>query len=361
VSGAPGQRIREGLAVAVIGLVKEIKDGEQRVALTPAAVGTLVGAGHRVLVEHAAGAGAGFADADYVAAGAVLTGCAQAWEAELVVKVKEPQAVEFPRFRRDLTLFAFLHLAAEPDLSEALCASGMRAYAFEDLRDGATLPILAPMSQVAGRVAGIVGPNLLSAAHGGRGVLAGGVEGAEPASAVVVGVGVAGRAAAATLTALGMQVTGIDTDAARLAELVQRGIVANGYGAGSAAAYTAVVAADLLVGAALVPGRRAPLVVTADQVRRMRSGSVIVDIAIDQGGCVETSRVTSLSEPTYVEHGVTHYCVPNMPGQFPVTATQALSAAALKPLLVLAGSTGGAAPEKLSSALAVEDGRLAPR
>jgi alanine dehydrogenase len=347
--------------VASVGLVREVKDGERRVALTPAAVRALVGAGHRVLVEHDAGAGAGFADAAYAATGAVLAGCDQVWAADLVVKVKEPQAGEFPQFRRDLTLFAFLHLASEPRLSEALCAAGVRAYAFEDLRHGATLPILAPMSQVAGRVAGIVGPNLLSAAHGGSGVLAGGVEGAEPARAVVVGVGVAGLAAASSLTALGMRVTGVDTDSARLAELVQRGVIADAHEAGSGGAHEAVVAADLLIGAALVPGRRAPIVVTSDQVRRMRNGSVIVDIAIDQGGCVATSRVTSLSEPTFVEHGVTHYCVPNMPGQFPVTSTQALSAALLGPLLRLAASLAGAGPAELSSALVVEGGRLVSR
>jgi alanine dehydrogenase len=343
-----------------IGVLRECKDGERRVALTPEAVGVLVAAGHAVVVESGAGLGAGFSDGDYRAAGAVLAGTDRVWSAQLVVKVKEPQPTEFAHFREGLTLFAFLHLAAEPELAAALCASGVRAYAFEDLHRDGTLPILAPMSQVAGRTAGIVGPGLLSTASGGRGVLAGGVTGADPADAVIVGVGVAGQAAADSLRALGMRVTGIDTDARKLAALVSAGRLAAGHLPGTAEADRAIVAADLLVGAALVPGRRAPQVVSRDQVARMRPGSVVVDIAIDQGGCVETARPTSHSAPTYLESGVLHYCVPNMPGQFPVTATQALSAAVLPPLLALAGAVGGGTETDLWGALAVADGQMKP-
>jgi alanine dehydrogenase len=347
--------------MVTIGVPGERKDGERRVALTPDAVRTLTAAGHRVVVEEGAGAGAGFDDGLYRAAGASLADADRVWAAQLVVKVKEPQPEEFVHFRTGLTLFAFLHLAAEPALAEALCAAGVRAYAFEDLRAGGVLTILAPMSQVAGRTAGIVGPGLLSAAAGGSGVLAGGVVGAEPAAAVVVGVGVAGQAAAESLTALGMRVTGVDTDPQRLAALVAAGTLVDGCAPGTVEADRAIVSADLLVGAALVPGRRAPQVVSREQVSRMRPGSVVVDIAIDQGGCVATARPTSHSDPTYLEEGVVHYCVPNMPGQFPLTATQALSAAVLGPLLELAGELEQGRVPELWGALAVTDGQVRRR
>ena len=347
--------------MVTVGVPRERKDGERRVALTPAAVSPLVASGSRVLVERSAGEGAGIKDEEYLAAGAQLAGRDEVWACDLVVKVKEPQPGEFRHFRSGLTLFCFLHLAAEPDLADALRASGVRAYAFEDLRAGAVLPILAPMSQVAGRTAAIVGANLLSTASGGSGILAGGVDGAEPARAVVVGVGVAGKAAAASLAALGMQVVGVDTDAAKLERLTASGVLSTGHLPGTFGADAAITTADLVVGAALVPGRRAPQVVSRSQVARMRPGSVIVDIAIDQGGCVETARPTSLTSPTYIEHGVIHYCVPNMPGQFPITATQALSAAVSGPLSELVSDLEAGRTGDLRGALAVSEGNVHPR
>lgn len=347
--------------MATIGVPRERKDGERRIALTPGAVAQLIAAGHRVLVEHGAGSGAGMSDEQYLAAGAQLAERDEVWRSLLVVKVKEPQPDEFQFFRPELTLFAFLHLAAQAQLTQALCESGARAYAFEDLRQGQTLPLLAPMSQVAGRTAGIIGASLLSTAAGGRGVLAGHIDGAQAAQALIVGVGVAGQAAAASLAALGMQVTGVDTNKDRLGQLVSAGVLAAGYLPGTSQADAAVVAADVLVGAALVPGRRAPQVVSSLQVEQMQPGSVIVDIAIDQGGCVETSRATSLSQPTYRRFGVVHYCVPNMPGQFPVTATQALSAALAPHVDSLAAQLDEGAPADLLGALAVSAGTLHPR
>lgn len=233
--------------MTVIGVPREVKDGELRVALTPSVVRTLVDAGHRVRVEQGAGVGAGCSDSDFYAAGAALSDVEEVWSSTLVVKVKEPQPGEFRLLRPDLTLFAFLHLAAKPKLAAALCSSGARAYAFEDLRVDGKLPILAPMSQVAGRIAGLVGPNLLSTAAGGRGVLAGGVDGAPAARAVVVGVGVAGEAAAASLRALGMRVAGIDPDERKLSRLIAIGLLASGALPGSAEAAAEVDAADLAV------------------------------------------------------------------------------------------------------------------
>lgn len=347
--------------MAHVGLVQETKNGERRVALTPSAVGQLVRNGHQVTVEASAGTGAGFTDTDYVASGAVIGDRDSTWGAQLVVKVKEPQAEEFARLGADTTLFAFLHLAAEPALSAALVAAGTRAYAFEDLKVDGRFSLLHPMSQIAGRLAGIIGAQLLTTAAGGRGVLAGGIDGAPAAQAVVVGVGAAGDAAARNLRGVGMQVTGIDLDADRLAALVDEGVLHRGLVAGSAEADAAIVAADVLIGAALRPGHRAPVVVSRQQVAAMQDGSAIIDIAIDQGGCIETSRATSLSEPTYVEVGVTHYCVPNMPGQVPVTASQALSSALVEPTLQLAAELDAGAPSDLHGSLAVVDGTVLPR
>lgn len=314
--------------MTTVGLVKETKDRERRVALTPAAVHGLVARGHEVRVEAGAGGGSGFTDDDFAAAGARIVGAAaDAWGSDVVVKVKEPQVAEYGHFRSDLTLFAYLHLAAEPGLTAALLASGMRAYAFETLTERGGLPLLAPMSEIAGRASAIVGATLLSAANGGSGTLMGGAAGVPPAKALVIGLGVAGTMAARGLRGMDAHVTGVDVDLQRLYDHHLAGHVDATQSSEAALVAEHVRAADLVVGAALVPGARAPVVVTEEMVASMRPGSVVVDIAIDQGGCVATSRPTSLSEPTYLEHGVVHYCVTNMPGQFPRTASAALSAA----------------------------------
>lgn len=344
-----------------IGVPKEMKDGERRVALTGPAAARLVSQGFRVLVERGGGVGSGIEDAEFSRAGVVLCDVEEVWACDLVVKVKEPQPAEFRFFRPDLNLFAFLHLAAEPDLAAALCAAGVRAFAFEDVTAAARRPLLAPMSQVAGRVAGVVGPYLLSTAAGGRGVLAGAVDGARPARATIVGAGVAGTAAAASLSALGVEVFALDVNEGSLQRLSGAGFLAGSAAPGSFLADEYIVSSDILVGAALVPGRRAPVVVSAGQVERMRPGSVVVDIAIDQGGCVATSRPTSLADPTFTEYGVVHYCVPNMPGQFPATSTQALSTALVTYVGELAAALESGDPGDFYGAAAVSSGRILPR
>jgi alanine dehydrogenase len=325
-----------GAEPRTVGLPTEVKDNERRVALTPSAVHQAVERGHRVLVGAGAGVGAGFSDHDYKEAGAELVGDeAEVWAADVVVKVKEPQPEEYGHFRSDLTLFTFLHLAAEPELTRALVDSGVRAYAYETLTDRGGLPLLAPMSEIAGRAAAIIGAERLSAAYGGSGTLMGGAAGVPPAKTVVIGLGVAGTVAARGARGLDAHVTGVDVDLQRLYEHHLDGTVDATQVSEPALVAEHVRAADLVVGAALVPGARAPTVVTEEMVASMRPGSVVVDLAIDQGGCIETARPTTLSEPTYVEHGVVHYCVTNVPGQFPRTASAALSAAVAPRLLRL--------------------------
>ena len=343
------------MSSVTIGLPTEVKQGERRVALTPSAVALTIQRGHRVLVQVGAGNGAGFADELYEEAGAKLVDDpSEVWGADVVVKVKEPQPSEQAQFRDDLTLFAYLHLAAEPELTDALVASGMRAYAFETLTDEHGLPLLAPMSEIAGRAAAIVGAAQLSAANGGSGTLAGGAAGVPPAKAVVIGLGVAGTMAARGLRGLDAHVTGVDIDLQRLFEHHLDGTVDATQVSEPQLVGHHVRDADIIVGAALVPGARAPVVVSEEQVASMRPGSVIVDLAIDQGGCIATARPTSLGEPTYVEHGVVHYCVTNVPGQFPRTASAALSAAVAPKLLKLAEdvAAGRAATEDESPTLA---------
>jgi alanine dehydrogenase len=348
-----------------VGVPTEVKDHEERVVLTPSAVATLVARGHRVLVQQGAGAGAGFEDDAYRTAGAELVAdAAEVWAADLVVKVKEPQASEYAHFRDDLTLFAYLHLAAEPELSAALVRSGVHAYAFETLTEGRSLPLLAPMSEIAGRAAAIVGAAQLSAASGGSGTLLGGAAGVPPARVVVIGLGVAGTMAARGARGLDAHVAGVDVDLQRLFDLRMTGMLDATQVSEPHAVGELVAEADLVIGAALVPGARAPQVVSSAQVAAMRAGSVIVDLAIDQGGCIETARPTTLSSPTYVEHGVVHYCVTNVPGQFPRTASAALSAAVAPRLLALAddvaaGHAGGPAESaRLAGAVNVAGGRL---
>ena len=348
------------MSATTIGLPAEVKDGERRVALDPIAVTDVVRSGFPVRVQAGGGIGAGFEDADYKESGAdIVPDAADAWAADLVVKVKEPQPSEFRFFRRDLVLFTFLHLAAEPELTRALLASGVRAYAYETLGRGRHLPLLAPMSEIAGRVAPIVGAYHLSTREGGAGTLLGGAAGVPPAKVVVIGLGHVGTMAARGAQGLDAYVMGVDVDLDRLRAAVMEGTIDGSLASSEAAVGAAVADADLVVGGALVPGARAPVVVTREHVASMRPGSVIVDLAIDQGGCVETARPTTLSDPVYEIDGVIHYCVTNVPGQYPRTASRALSAAVAPRLRRLARDPHGAQDDpELAAALNVADGRI---
>jgi alanine dehydrogenase len=312
----------------IIGVPKEIKTREYRVGMTPAGVRMLVSHGHRVLVETGAGDGSGIADADYAAQGATIVAtAAEAWDAAMVVKVKEPLSTEHRYFRSGLVLYTYLHLAAEPVLTRALAASGVSSVAYETIeaRDG-SLPLLKPMSEVAGRMAVQVGATCLEKERGGKGVLLGGVPGTRRGRVVILGGGIVGRNAATIAVGMGAQVTVLDVRAEAMASLEDL------FGGAIETLYSnptnvedAVVRADLVVGAVLVTGAAAPKLVTEKIVGRMAAGSVIVDVAVDQGGCIETCRPTDHDRPTYEVHGVVHYCVPNMPGAVPQTSTWALT------------------------------------
>jgi alanine dehydrogenase len=323
-----------------VGVPREIKNREYRVALTPAGVTELVRAGHEVLVEHGAGEGSSIPDADYVSAGGRIAPTADdVWaDADLVLKVKEPIAEEYGRLRADQTLFTYLHLAASKECTDALVTSGTTAIAYETVQkaDG-TLPLLAPMSEVAGRMAPQVGATALERAHGGRGVLLGGVSGVYAAKVVVIGAGVSGMNAAAI--ALGMQAEVIvldrDVDKLRAADRIYQGhmqtVTSNSY-----EVERAVLDADLVIGAVLVPGAKAPTLISNDLVARMKPGSVLVDIAVDQGGCFEDTRPTTHDEPTFRVHESVFYCVANMPGAVPNTSTHALTNVTLPYVMALA-------------------------
>jgi alanine dehydrogenase len=323
-----------------IGVPKEIKIQEYRVGLTPAGVRELTQHGHHVIVEHAAGLGIGHADDAYRAAGASIAATApEIFEsADLIVKVKEPQPFEIALLRSGQVIFTYLHLAADRAQTEGLLRSRATCIAYETVTDKfGALPLLAPMSEVAGRMAVQVGAHCLEREQGGIGILLGGVPGVPPAKVVVLGGGVAGTNAARMASGLEASVTIIDRSIPRLKELdLQFGARATTLFATTEAIERSVLAADLVIGAVLVPGATAPKLVTREMVRRMRPGSVLVDIAIDQGGCFETSRPTSHSEPTYVDEGVVHYCVTNMPGAVPRTSTYALTNATLPFVLALA-------------------------
>lgn len=322
-----------------IGLPKEIKDQEFRVGLTPASVQALTQRGHQVIVEEHAGRGAGFSNADYVAAGATLVSdAAIAWSQDMVVKVKEPQPSEYGYFRDDLLLFTYLHLAAEPSLTKALMTSGISAIAYETVMtaDG-KLPLLTPMSIIAGRLAVQFGARYLEKQQGGRGVLLGGVPGVQPGRVVILGGGIVGTEAARIAVGMGAQVQILDISIDRLSYLETLfGSRVELLYSTSAQIEQVVPAADLLIGAVLVPGRKAPTLVNKALVAQMRPGSVIIDVAVDQGGCIETLQPTSHTQPTYVESGVVHFGVPNMPGAAPWTATQALNNSTLPYVLKLA-------------------------
>jgi alanine dehydrogenase len=348
-----------------IGVPKEIKVHEYRVGLVPAAVRELVAAGHEVLVERAAGSGVGFDDAAYEAVGARIAADARAVfaAADLVVKVKEPQLVECAMLRPGQVLFTYLHLAADRPQAEALMRSGAHAIAYETVtaRDG-SLPLLTPMSEVAGRMSVQVGATLLHKSAGGRGMLLGGVPGVAPAKVVILGGGVSGTAAADIACGMRADVTVIDKSLPRLRELdgLFGGRLKTVFST-AASIETAVASADLLIGAVLVPGAAAPRLVTRAMIKAMRPGAVVVDIAIDQGGCIETSRPTTHADPTYVEEGVVHYCVTNMPGAVAQTSTLALNNATLPYVRALANDGFETACGKdpgLAAGLNVSQGRI---
>jgi alanine dehydrogenase len=324
-----------------VGVPKEIKILEYRVGMVPAGVRELVHDGHEVIVETNAGAGIGMTDADYEAAGAKVVSTAKEVfaEAELIVKVKEPQLEECSMLRPEQVLFTYLHLAADPAQAEALVKSGATAIAYETVtgKDG-SLPLLTPMSEVAGRLSIQAGAYALQKANGGSGVLLGGVPGVAPGKVLVVGGGVAGTNAAEMAVGLGAQVTILDRSVPRLREIsdIYGGRVRTEYST-KHAMDTLITDADLVVGAVLIAGAAAPKLVSAEHVRQMKAGSVLVDISIDQGGCFETSRPTTHAEPTYVVDDVVHYCVTNMPGAVPRTSTFALTNVTLPFVKDLAG------------------------
>jgi alanine dehydrogenase len=321
-----------------IGVPKEIKDQEFRVGLTPASVRLLSEQGHQVWVEKGAGNGSGFTDGDYQAVGAKIVSREQAWNQELVVKVKEPLASEYQYIRPEQILFTYLHLAAARPLTEHLLSTGVTAIAYEtvQLADG-TLPLLTPMSIIAGRLSVQFGARYLEKQQGGRGVLLGGVPGVRPGKVVILGGGVVGTEAAKMAVGMGAAVQIIDINVDRLAylETLFSSRVELLYSNSDQIEHL-VPEADLLIGAVLVTGTKAPILVSREFVSKMRAGSVIIDVAVDQGGCVETLRPTSHSNPTYIEEGVIHFGVPNMPGAVPWTATQALNNSTLPYIVKLA-------------------------
>ncbi|MBI1273488.1 MAG: alanine dehydrogenase [Alphaproteobacteria bacterium] len=325
----------------LVGVPKEIKVHEYRVGLTPASARELVQAGHKVMVEAGAGASIGFEDSHYKTAGAVIAPDAKKIfaEADMIVKVKEPQLPECAMLREGQLLFTYLHLAPDPDQTKALLRSGCVGVAYETVTDKAgRLPLLTPMSEVAGRMAVQAGAHYLEKVQGGRGVLLGGVPGVLPARVVVLGGGVVGTNAVTIAVGMGARVKVIDRSLPRLAELdAMFGPRIQTVYATSESIETHVLAADLVIGAVLIPGDAAPKLVTRDMVRRMQRGSVIVDVAIDQGGCVETARPTTHADPVYTVDGVIHYCVANMPGGVARTSTFALNNATLPYTLALAG------------------------
>jgi alanine dehydrogenase len=311
-----------------VGVVKEIKPDEYRIALTPAGARELVRRGHEVVVEAGAGAGSAFADREYEAVGARIAPVDEVWEtAELVLKVKEPVPQEYERLRDGLVLFTYLHLAADEPLTHALVESGTTAIAYETVEtEDRQLPLLAPMSEVAGRLAAQAGAYFLEKPLGGRGLLLGGVAGVPPGRVVIIGGGMVGYNAAVIALGLGAHVRILDRSVPRLRYLeeILSGRVELVMSSSLEIEYS-VLQADVVIGAVLIPGARAPKLVTREMIAEMKEGAVVCDVSIDQGGCFETSRPTTHSDPVYVVDGVTHYCVANMPGAVPITSTFALT------------------------------------
>ena len=337
-------------AIRTLGVPKETKTLEGRVAITPDGVRELTQRGVSVLVETSAGAAASLTDSDYAAAGArIVPGAADAWAAELVVKVKEPSRDELSYLRPDLTLFTYLHLAAYPHVAEALQKNKTTALAYETVQTAnGALPLLAPMSEIAGRLATQAAAHWLQRPYGGRGVLMGGAPGVRPARVVVIGAGNVGWNAAWIAAGMQADVVLMDRNIDRLRQLEQIAVGrVTTLTANRGAIERSVADADVVVGAVLVPGGRAPIVVDEDMVRGMKSGAVVVDVAVDQGGCIATTRETTHSDPVYEKHGVVHYAVGNMPGAVPYTSTYALTNATLPYVVQVAtlGARGGAAAD----------------
>ena len=352
-----------------IGVPREIKDGERRVGLAPDGARRLVGAGHRVLVERSAGAAVGFDDASYARCGAEVVDVRDVWRCELIVKVKELQPPEYEWLVRGTTIFGYAQLARDPSLVNAVLRAGVRVIAYELVRDASgALPLLAPMSRIAGRLAPLIGAQSLLTDRGGSGVLVTGVDRVSGANVVVIGAGTAGTEAARIAARLGCRVTVLSRGAARvhaLAEALARSgtpIIAHTMDAIRAHGFAAAIAdADLVIGAVLDPGKLSPRLITRAHLRSMRAGSAFVDIGIDQGGIAETSRMTKLSSPTYVEERIVHYAVPNMPSLVARTATEALTSATLPYVERLARGVSQALAEDpgLAQAVMVADGAIA--
>jgi alanine dehydrogenase len=322
-----------------IGIPKEVKDHEYRVGMIPAAAHALSGAGHEVLVQEGAGTGSGIPDKAYVDAGGRLVPSAEAaYDAEMVVKVKEPVASEYGRLREGQALFTYLHLAPLPELTDVLLAKRITGIAYETITDErGRLPLLTPMSEVAGRMSAVVGASYLQKGHGGRGTLLAGVPGVPPGDVVIIGGGIVGINAAKMALGLGARVTILEANLDRMRYLddVFHGTLTT-LASNHHNMMAALRRADLLIGAVLIPGRAAPKLVTRAMLREMKEGAVVVDVAVDQGGCFETTRPTTHSNPVYVEEGVVHYCVANMPGAVPRTSTFALANATTPYALALA-------------------------
>ncbi|HEY2326765.1 MAG TPA: alanine dehydrogenase [Gaiellaceae bacterium] len=346
-----------------IGVAKEIKSDEYRVALTPAGALELINHGHDVSIEAGAGVGSAFPDDAYARVGATIVSVDEIWgNSELVLKVKEPIASEYPRLREGLILFTYLHIAADAPLTRALMDSGITAVAYETVEVGRSLPLLAPMSEVAGRLAPQAGAHFLEKPKGGRGLLLGGVAGVAPGRVVVVGGGVVGYNSAIIALGLGAQVTILERsiDRMRYLEEILSGRVSL-LMSSSLQVAASVEEADLVIGAVLIPGALAPKLVTREMISGMKEGAVVVDVAIDQGGCFETSHATTHADPVYVVDGVTHYCVANMPGAVPITSTKALTNATLPYVESIANEGLSAAVGRdpaLAKGVNVIDGKL---
>lgn len=350
----------------IVGVPKEIKNNENRVGITPAGVEALVNAGHKVVIEKNAGVGSGISDEQYVAAGAeMLPEAKDVFEAaDMIIKVKEPLPAEYDLFKEGQVLFTYLHLAPEPELTQALLKKKVVGIAYETIQlDDGSLPLLTPMSEVAGRMSVQIGAQMLEKPHGGKGVLMAGVPGTLPAKVTIVGGGVVGTGAAKIAVGMGADVTILDNNPNRLRQLNDifgprlKTVMSNSFNLKEA-----VAQADLLIGAVLIPGAKAPKIVTEEMVKAMSPGSVIVDVAIDQGGCVETSdRVTTHDEPTYIKYGVVHYSVANMPGAVARTSTFALTNATLPYAIALADKGYEAAVQQdiaLARGVNVIDGKV---
>ena len=339
----------------LVGVPREIKNNENRVAMTPAGVHELTQRGHKVLIENSAGVGSGFSDDEYMKAGAeIASDTAKVWaEAEMIVKVKEPIEPEYKLMRKGQVLFTYLHLAASRPCTDALLASGTTAIAYETVQIGRSLPLLQPMSEVAGRLSAQIGAFQLMKTQGGLGVLMGGVPGTPRAKVVVIGGGVAGTEAAYVANGMGADVVVIDLSLPRLREIEERfnGEVQTRVSTSYEIAEQ-LADADLVIGSVLIPGEKAPKLVTDEMVKGMKPGSVLVDIAIDQGGCFEHSRPTTHDEPTFAVHQSVYYCVANMPGAVPNTSTRALTNATL-PYVIALASKGWRQALKDDAALAL--------